>query len=149
MQTPAYSHDEVFAAVMALTAAGETPTRANLFNKLGRRGQSLTAWKTYQEMIAAGLLDLPRQVMEEDSSPELAKAEQAHKDALRTLTEVVRAQTAKPYQVRLQAMEKSLIEHTTTVADLEAVIGVLEQHIEQLEADLTRLRKGNGQRLIL
>ncbi len=76
MQTPAYSHDEVFAAVMALMAAGETPTRANLFNKLGRRGQSLTAWKTYQEMIAAGLLDLPRQVMEEDSSPELAKAEQ-------------------------------------------------------------------------
>ncbi|WP_169052612.1 DNA-binding protein [Pseudooceanicola onchidii] len=149
MQTPAYTRDQVLAAAMTLMAKGETPDRLNLWNALGRRGLATTAWSTFLAVREEGLPDLPRQVVEEGISPEVAKATQAHSDTLRTLAEAIRAEAARPLELRVQALEKMLVERTASVTDLEALVDAMEEQMADLEGQLSQIKRGNTPRLII
>lgn len=106
-QQPAYTTSDVIAAGMAMRARGAEPDRPGLWNELGRRGLSKTAWNTWLEHRDQQLPPRPGiELGGETQSPELTAAIEGHNRTLATVIACARAEAEAPLRRRIEALER-------------------------------------------
>lgn len=142
-QKPAYTSPEVIAAGMDMRAQGVEPDRPSLWNKLGRRGLSRTAWNTWLEHRDSQLPTRAGITLDgEVQSPELTSAIDGQNRALATVIACARAEAEAPLLQRIEILEKALSRESAERRNLDRLVDELEAELAARDATLAAVQAG-------
>ncbi len=153
-QAPAHSDQHILETGRLMRLRGEEPTRASLYNALGKTGHSKRLWDVWLAFRDGnGARVLPLDVTgETPATPEMRAAATKLENSLAAMLDLAREEAAAPLRVQVDGMREALLRLSRDNQQQEQLIDALHSQVDALLAENACLKGAPstpGPRLIL